>query len=110
MTKLDPICPAELTLQFIGGRWKCVIWWHLRKDLKRFGELRRAIPRITQTMLTQQLKELERDGIVHRKAYAEVPPRVEYSLTKFGKTLKPVVHAMVRWGIEKESGFHRNER
>ena len=95
-------CPAEFTLSFIGGKWKVVIWWHLRKEMKRFGELKRLIPGVTQTMLTQQLRELEKDGIVHRKVYAEVPPRVEYSLTDFGRTLKPVVYPMVVWGLENE--------
>ena len=107
MRKSDPICPAELTLRYIGGRWKSVIWWHLKKDKKRFGELRKAIPKITQNMLTQQLRELERDGIVKRKVFPEVPLRVEYSLTDFGLTLKPVVNAMVRWGIEKDPGRWR---
>ena len=90
-------CPAEATIDVIGGRWKVPIVWHLFAGTKRFSELRRALPGVTQKMLTQQLRELEGDGVVSRKVYAEVPPRVEYSLTERGRSLKPVVEAMCRW-------------
>ena len=90
-------CPAEATIQLIGGRWKVPIVWHLFSGTLRFSELRRAMPGVTQKMLTQQLRELEEDGIVSRKVYPEVPPKVEYSLTARGASLKPVVDAMCRW-------------
>lgn len=90
-------CPAEATLDVIGGRWKVPIVWHLFAGTLRFGELRRALPQITQKMLTQQLRELEADGVVRRKVFPEVPPKVEYSLTERGASLKPVVEAMCRW-------------
>src|SRR4051795_11497619 len=92
-----PKCPAETTLDVIGGRWKVPILWHLFSGTLRFSELRRALPHITQKMLTQQLRELEHDGVVARKVYAEVPPKVEYSLTPRGLSLRPVVEAMCHW-------------
>ena len=91
-------CGVDVTLSVIGGKWKLLIFNHLRNGVTRFGQLRRAIPRITQTMLTQQLRELERDGIVTRTIYAEIPPRVEYALTDFGRTLEPVILRMHEWG------------
>ena len=90
-------CPAERTLDVIGGRWKVPILWHLLKGTLRFSELRRALPGVTQKMLTQQLRELEHDGVVARKVYPEVPPKVEYSLTPRGLSLRPVVEAMCHW-------------
>ncbi|RMG67788.1 MAG: transcriptional regulator [Nitrospirae bacterium] len=97
-------CPVETTLKVIGGRWKVVIIYHLMEGKKRFSELRRLIPDVTQKMLTQQLRELERDGIVHRKVYPQVPPKVEYSLTPLGKSLKPILEAMHNWGERYTSG------
>src|SRR5919199_1091786 len=94
-------CPAELTLDVIEGRWKVLILWQLFQGARRFSELFRALPGITQKMLTQQLRELERDGIVARTVYPQVPPRVEYRLTPRGETLKPVVRAMCRWGVQQ---------
>ena len=91
-------CPAEATLRVIGGRWKVPIVWHLFAGTRRFSELRRGLPGVTQKMFTQQLRELERDGVLTRKVYPEVPPRVEYSLTDRGHSLKPVVDAMCKWG------------
>ena len=91
-------CPAEFTLAMIGGRWKIPLIFHLLSGAKRFSELSRALGRVTQKMLTQQLREMERQGLVERKIYAQVPPKVEYSLTPLGRSLKPVVDAMCRWG------------
>ena len=91
-------CPAERTLDVIGGRWKVPILWHLFKGTKRFSELRRALPGVTQKMLTQQLRDLERQGVVRRTVYPQVPPKVEYSVTDRGASLKPVVNAMCKWG------------
>ena len=97
-------CPAEYTLSVIDGRWKVLILWKLFQGEQRFSDLFRAMNGPTQKMLTQQLRELERDGLVHRQVYARVPPKVEYSLTPLGISLKPVVNAMSDWG-EK----HREE-
>jgi len=91
-------CPVEATMSIIGGKWKCLIIHHLIDGTKRFNELRRLIPVITQRMLTSQLRELQADGIVNRKVYAQVPPKTEYSLTKLGKTLEPVLWTMHDWG------------
>ncbi|GHO90664.1 putative HTH-type transcriptional regulator YdeP [Reticulibacter mediterranei] len=91
-------CPVEATLDVIGGKWKGVILYKLLEQPRRFSELKRELPTITQRMLTLQLRELEEDGIVHREIYKEIPPRVEYSLTDFGKTLKPILLAMLTWG------------
>jgi DNA-binding HxlR family transcriptional regulator len=91
-------CPMTLALDVIGGKWKGIILYHLRDETKRFNELLRLMPQITQRMLTRQLRELEQDGIVHRQVYAQVPPKVEYSLTAVGQTLMPVVKALTDWG------------
>lgn len=94
-------CSVEATLSVIGGRWKPVIIFKLlQNDHLRFGKLKREIEGITQRMLTNQLRELETDQVVKRKVYAEVPPRVEYSLTPYGRTLEPVMIAMRDWGAE----------
>ncbi len=98
MTARQSKCPAEFTLAMIGGRWKIPLIFHLLAGAKRFSELFRALPGVTQKMLTQQLREMERNGLVERKVYAQVPPKVEYSLTPLGRSLKPVVDAMCRWG------------
>lgn len=82
----------------MSGRWKAVILFHLMDGTKRFGELRRKLPGVTQRMLTLQLRELQRDGVVQRVVYAEMPPKVEYSLTQFGHSLTPVLIAMRDWG------------
>ena len=91
-------CAVTTTLSVIGGKWKPVILHCLRDTTLRFGELMLMIPGITQKMLTQQLRDLESDGIVHREVYAEVPPRVEYSITVYGSSLFPVLDAMETWG------------
>jgi len=93
-------CPVEAALEVLGGKWKGLILYHLRDDTRRFNELKRLIPDITQRMLTKQLRELEADKIVHREIFQEIPPKVEYSLTTFGLTLTPVLKALQEWGIE----------
>lgn len=94
-------CSIEYTISKIGGKWKPVIIWHLGVDgIYRYGELKRIMPGITHKMLTQQLKELEKDGIVNRKQYNEVPPKVEYSLTDKGETIMPILDLMHKWGME----------
>jgi DNA-binding HxlR family transcriptional regulator len=97
-------CPVELGLHLIAGKWKSLILWKLsRQPVMRFGELRRAIPQVSKKMLTQQLRELERDGIISRHVMAEMPPHVEYALTEFGQTLRPIMEAIGRWGIQYEA-------
>ncbi|WP_432667191.1 helix-turn-helix domain-containing protein [Wukongibacter baidiensis] len=94
-------CSIEYTLSIIGGKWKSVILWHLGTDgTYRYNELRRLMPGITHKMLSQQLKELEDEGLINRKQYNEIPPRVEYSLTKKGATVMPILESMHRWGEE----------
>ncbi len=94
----SPGCPVEGALTVIGGKWKGVVLFHLLDGTKRFNELRRLMPGVTQRMLTRQLRELEHDDIIHRKVYAEVPPRVEYSLTAKGESLRAIILALKDWG------------
>ena len=94
-------CALDVTMHYIGGKWKAVVLWYLRKEKKRFGELKALIPDITDKMLSIQLKALEEDGIIKRTLYPEVPPRVEYEFTEEGKTLIPVVESIARWGRKK---------
>lgn len=98
MRKCQINCPAGTTLRVVNGMWKIPIVWHLMSGTLRFGELRGQVGRITQKVLAQQLRELEEDGIVERKIYAQVPLKVEYSLTPLGRTLRPVVAIMCAWG------------
>jgi DNA-binding HxlR family transcriptional regulator len=91
-------CPVEAAIDVIGGKWKALILWWLHQRTWRFAELRRQIPGITEKMLTQQLRELEMDGIVARRAYPTVPPKVEYSLTEYGRSLKRALRAICDWG------------
>ena len=91
-------CPMKVTLDVIGGKWKGIILGLLAEKTRRFTELQRELPDITQRILTLQLRELEADGIVSRTVYPEIPPKVEYALTDFGRTLKPILLAMQQWG------------
>ncbi|WP_242217732.1 helix-turn-helix domain-containing protein [Bacillus cereus group sp. BfR-BA-01380] len=91
-------CSVEVTLDVIGGKWKGVILFHLINGEIRFNQFLRLMPGITQRMLTRQLRELEADGVIHREVYKEVPPKVEYSLTEFGKSLTPIIIMMRDWG------------
>lgn len=92
-------CPIETSLSLIGGKYKALILWKLMNRTLRFSELRKQIPKATPKMLTQQLRELEQDGLVLRQVYAVVPPKVEYSLTTKGKSLEPVLQSLCRWGM-----------
>ena len=98
-------CPVKLTADIIGGKWKPLILFYLEGHTRRFGELRRLIPGLTKKMLTQHLRELERDEIIHRKVYAEVPPKVEYSLTRHGESLKPILKLMSAWGTRHKARY-----
>lgn len=94
-------CPCETALRYIGGAWKVLIVWHLTfKGRHRHAELKRRLAGITTKILTQQLREMERDGLVQRQVFPEVPPRVEYELTSLGKTLRPILDVMYEWGQE----------
>lgn len=91
-------CAVEAALTIIGGKWKLIILWHLFKGKKRFGELRKLVPAATQKMLTQQLRQLEEHGVVHREVYKQMPPKTEYSLTQFGMSLAPILECLNMWG------------
>lgn len=91
-------CPVETTLGVIGGKWKPLILYYLTQGTCRYNALKRMLPHVTPQMLTLQLRELEQDGVVHREVYAEVPPKVEYSLTELGRSLEPILLAMLAWG------------
>ncbi len=94
-------CPVTATMKVLGGKWKAILINAIyHTSPARFGELRRSVKGITQSMLTSQLRELEDDGIINRKIYAEIPPRVEYTLTEFGLTLSPIMQSMADWGYE----------
>lgn len=93
-----PACPVETTLSLIGDKWKVLILRDLMPGTKRFGELKKSIGSVSQKVLTAQLRDVEVNGLISRKVYVEVPPRVEYSLTDLGKSLKPILDAMKNWG------------
>jgi DNA-binding HxlR family transcriptional regulator len=100
---MDPnhICPIEYTLDIIGGKWKLLILYYLMTEkVKRYGELKRCVGGITHKMLSTQLKELEKSGIISRKEYPQIPPKVEYSLTEKGATLLPILGMMYDWGLK----------
>ena len=98
MVKNLPACPVETTLMLIGDKWKVLILRDLMPGTRRFGELKKSIGSVSQKVLTAQLRDMEAKGLVSRKVYAEVPPRVEYSMTDLGKSLKPILNAMWAWG------------
>lgn len=93
-------CPVTATLQLIGGKWKPLIMYCLRTETRRFGEIGARIPTISRKVLTEQLKELETDKLIHREQFKEIPPRVEYSLTELGKSMAPLFDEMAKWGSE----------
>lgn len=97
---IDPsVCPISHTLSIVGGKWKWVLLWILStKGVQRYGEIRKTIPVITHKILIQHLKELEDGGLIYRKEYSQVPPKVEYSLTEKGQTLIPILELMSQWG------------
>lgn len=99
-TRLDcnPGCSVEAAVSLIDGKWKCVILFQLLRGTLRFNEIRRRVPGVTQRMLTNQLRELEADGLIVRQVYAEVPPKVEYSLSPLGRSMEPVLVALKGWG------------
>ncbi|NQX63943.1 winged helix-turn-helix transcriptional regulator [Paenibacillus qinlingensis] len=102
------VCPITDTQNVIAGKWKILILWHL-KETRRFGELQRLVPGVSKGILTSQLRELEKDDMVHRKVYQEVPPKVEYSLTEAGRSFIPILESMGEWGkkygtMSKQSG------
>lgn len=101
--KCNAGCPVEATLDVIGGKWKGVILYHLLEKTHRFGELKKTMPGITQHTLTKQLRELEGHGLISRKVYAEVPPRVEYSLTERGESLREIIFLLRDWGASNLS-------
>lgn len=100
-----PACPVETTLTLIGDKWKVLILRDLLPGTKRFGELKKSIGSVSQKVLTAQLRDMEASGLVNRKVYAEVPPRVEYSLTELGQSLKPILDSMWNWGEEYKASL-----
>ena len=107
-TKELPACPVETTLTLIGDKWKVLILRDLMPGTKRFGELKKTIGMVSQKVLTAQLRDMEENGLVHREVYAEVPPRVEYSLTELGKSLKPILDSMWSWGEDYKNSVTGN--
>lgn len=107
MTNELPACPVEMTLQLIGNRWKVLIVRDLLEGTKRFGELKKSVGSITQKVLTQNLREMEESRLLIRKVYAEVPPRVDYTLTELGYSLKPILDSMMEWGNSYKSAISK---
>lgn len=101
-----PACPVETTLTLIGDKWKVLILRDLLPGTKRFGELKKSIGNVSQKVLTSQLRDMEESGLINRKVYAEVPPRVEYSLTDLGQSLKPILDAMWNWGEGYKASYN----
>ena len=108
MAKELPACPVEVTLMLISDRWKVLIVRDLLGGTKRFGELKKSIGSISQKVLTSNLRSMEEDGLLTRKVYAEVPPRVEYTLTAMGESLRPILFAMQQWGVEYQKQHKQN--
>lgn len=101
-----PACPVETTLTLIGNKWKVLILRDLLPGTKRFGELKKSIGSVSQKVLTAQLRDMEESGLINRKVYAEVPPKVEYSLTDLGQSLKPILDAMWNWGEDYKEMYN----
>ncbi|MDA2803477.1 winged helix-turn-helix transcriptional regulator [Nocardiopsis suaedae] len=97
------VCGLDAAFAVVGGKWKALLLWELAQGVRRFGELRRALEGISEKMLIQQLREMEHDGLVHREVYREVPPRVEYSLTAFGRSLNAAMEPLGAWGDEHKA-------
>ncbi len=107
----DGPCPIERVISVFGGKWKPAILFHLEQEgTLRFSELRRLIPEVSQRMLTQQLRDLERDGLVKREHFPEIPPRVEYSATEIAQSLAPVAQAIEKWGRENLEAVHKSRK
>lgn len=104
-----PACPVETTLMLISDKWKVLILRDLLTGTKRFGELKKSVGHVTQKVLTAQLRQMEQSGLVNRKVYAEVPPRVEYTLTELGYSLKPILDAMWLWGAGYQQQYGASE-
>lgn len=104
---LDKICPVEATLELIGGKYKALILWNLSDGRRRFSELRKVLAGVTPKMLTQQLRELEAQQLIHREVFPVVPPKVEYSLTEMGRSLMPILTAMRDWGADYLRGKNK---
>lgn len=102
-----PACPVETTLTLIGDKWKVLILRDLLPGTKRFGELKKSIGHVSQKVLTAQLRDMEQSRLVHREVFAEVPPRVEYSLTDLGRSLKPILNALWAWGEGYKAGVEK---
>lgn len=100
-----PPCPVETTLMMIGDKWKVLIIRELMQGTRRFSEIHRSIAEVSQKVLTQKLREMESDGLIGRRVFAEVPPRVEYSLTELGQTLRPVIGSLERWGLSYKAAL-----
>ena len=96
-------CPVEASLSIIGGKYKAIILWHLMNGTLRYSELRHLLPQATPKMLTQRLRELEKDAVIHREVYPVVPPKTEYSLTEYGQSLSPIIQSMCDWGSQHMS-------
>lgn len=103
-----PACPVATTVQLIGNKWKLLILRNLLAGTQRFNEIRKTIPGISQKVLTENLRSMEEDGIITRTVYAEVPPRVEYSLSDLGKTMRPIIKAMEVWGTGYQELVHKS--
>jgi DNA-binding HxlR family transcriptional regulator len=103
-------CPMTSVMNVIGGKWKVIILFHLRDHTLRFGELRKRIPKVTQKMLTQQLRELEQDGLITRTVFPEVPPRVEYKSTCLSDELRPILDLLCDWGIKQQVAKQQREK
>lgn len=103
----NPGCSVEAAISLIDGKWKCVVMFHLLGGTMRFNEIRRQVPGVTQRTLTNQLRELEDDGLIERKVYAQVPPKVEYSISPLGRSLEPILVSLKVWGDRNIGRFAR---